>query len=87
MFFTQKLPIFTIKITHKNSAYRFLDKRSSLLDIKSDFNIVPIIHPAFRGQGIYIFLCVVDRQGKLSEIREVGNYCVSNKVPGSHRNL
>ena len=45
--------------------------RSSLLDIKSDFNIVPIIHLEFCGQGVNIFLSVLNRQGKLNKLEAV----------------
>lgn len=61
--------------------------RSLLSGIKSDFNIVPVIHPAFRGQGVNVLLCALNRQSELSEFREVGNYCVSNKVPRPDWNL
>ena len=67
---------------HKLGQFNF-SMRSSFLNIKFYFNISPASYTLCWGDGIYIFLCILNRQSEFSEICEVGrNYCVSNKVPG-----
>lgn len=46
----------------------------SVLDIKSYFNVIPIIHTAFGRERIYIFLRIINRQCKFGKLKEVLAY-------------
>ena len=72
--------------THTKTPHRFLDEEF-ILNIEFYFNISPASYTLCWGYGINILLCALNRQSELSEFREVGNYCVSNKVPRLDWNL
>ena len=56
----------TIPLSTK-TPHRFLDEEF-ILNIEFYFNISPASYTLCRGYGIDIFLCVLDRQCKLSEL-------------------
>ena len=52
----------------------------SVLDIKPYSNVVPVIHTALGREGIHIFLCIVNRQCKFSELQEVVAYFLPSLI-------
>ena len=51
--------------------HRLLDEEF-ILNIEFHFNISPASYTLSRGDGIDIFLCILNRQSEFSELSEVG---------------